>query len=99
MATLAELVPPAAKPPKKQSWDDRLAAGEAGMTTQANAMAAQEAQRYALGLRTATQQYDQPQSALGSLIDPSLTFSKAADAIGARSSANMDALRRSLGAS
>lgn len=77
--------------PKPPSLEDT-------MKSQAADIVAQENQRYGQGLGTAQQAYGQSQSVLSQMIDPSLLFSKASDAIGARSVGNMNALRSSLGA-
>lgn len=68
------------------------------MRSQAGDIARQEEQRYQSGLGLLNTAYHDSQKSLSSLIDPSLLFSKASDAIGARGVANMNTLRSSLGA-
>lgn len=76
--------------PKPPSLEDT-------MKSQAADIAVQENARYQGGLGTLQQAYAASQSAMQP-IDPSLLFSKAADAVGARAMGNMNALRTSLGA-
>lgn len=89
-ATTATAPKPAAADPFKTSEDM--------MRTQAGAIESEENRRYQQGFGLANQAYSDLRSTLASTVDPSLMFSKAADAIGARSSANLEALRGSLGA-
>lgn len=63
----------------------------------ASGIEAEEGRRYEQGLGTLTGAYNKAQDAFKP-VDSSLLFSRATDAIGARGAANMDALRRSLGA-
>lgn len=79
-----------AEAPKPKSLEDQ-------MREQAAGMEAEEKRRYEESLGIATNAYDQSNSALSKLIDPSLLFSRAADQIGARGAANLSALRSSLG--
>src|SRR5678815_2279788 len=75
-----------------------MQASEDRMRSLAGDIQSTEEQRYASGLGTATDAYNTSRSALSSLIDPSLLFSQASDAIGARSIQSMNGLRTSLGA-
>ena len=58
----------------------------------------EERQRYAAGLNTATQAYEQSQQALSQGIDVDSLFSRAADSVGAQSKRAMDQMRSSFGA-
>lgn len=71
---------------------------EKQMQAQAGSIEAQENQRYQSGLATATGAFNKAQQVLSQGVDTSLLFSQAADQIGARAGANMEALRSSLGA-
>lgn len=97
--------------PWRTNWGGMLGGGSSSTTTaapkppsledtmksQAADIVAQENQRYGQGLGTLQSAYAASQAA-NQPIDPSLLFSKASDAIGARAMGNMNALRSSLGA-
>lgn len=84
---------------KGEPWlSDRLLLGEGDMRTLAGDITAKEEQRYQSGLGTLTDQYAKSNKALSEMIDPDLLFSKAADAVGARSIQSLNNLRSSLGA-
>lgn len=58
----------------------------------------EERSRYQGGLDTLTGAYEESRTALSSLVDEDLLYSKAADAVGARAKSSVEGLRRSLGA-
>lgn len=70
---------------------------EADLIEQAEGVRRQEENRYTQGVDLASQAYRQSQAALSQGVDADLLFSRASDAVGARSREGMAALRRSLG--
>lgn len=77
--------------PKEPSLEDT-------MKSQAAGIEAEERRRYDQGLGTLSESYRQSQRELTSPLDTGLLFSRASDAIGARSAGQMNAIRSSLGA-
>lgn len=75
---------------------DPLALGESNLRSMSAGIGAEENRRYGQSVGTATDAYNSLRST--PLVDPNLLFSQAADSIGARSGANLEALRSSLGA-
>lgn len=68
------------------------------MVRSAQDIAKTEGERYGAGLDTLTGAYNESRRSMADLIDPNLLFSKASDAIGARSGQQLNDLRSSLGA-
>ena len=77
---------------------DRLLLGEGDMRNMAGQSQGQEEARYAEGKGLLTSAYADSQKALNSQIDPNLLFSRASDAVGARSIQSLNNFRQSLGA-
>lgn len=77
------------------AWDNAFETGSGELRKRSTGIENEEQSRYGAGLGVLQQAYARAQ---GSLNDTDLLFSKAADAIGARSGAALNALRQSLGA-
>lgn len=87
--------PAAAPETRYDSWDNVFETANNDLRRRAGDIEREERQRYGAGLDVASHAYAKSASALD---NTDLLFSKAADAIGARSGMALNALRQSLGA-